>query len=102
MQIQASHVHAEDSSTIDSEMVQIRRIFGVLFLKLLSKNHVTDSAIQEVVEALGTAAGVQERFLKKKVADLSNELNLDHFVPDRCLKGVANVNLLFYFSIFRP
>lgn len=42
---------------------KIVSLFGTLFLKLLSKNHVTDTAIQEIVSALGEASTLQAVFV---------------------------------------
>lgn len=52
----------------------IINIFGTLFLKLLAKKHVTQTAIQEVITALGEAATVQNTFLASCCASMENKM----------------------------
>lgn len=55
----AETVSPNGFSDVTEAMVNI---FGTLFLKLLSKNHVTETAVQEIVTALGEAAAAQNSF----------------------------------------
>lgn len=54
----------------------VEKIFGCLFLKLLSKHHVPNSAIQEIVEAIGEATRVQDKYLSEKVEELTKRLDM--------------------------
>lgn len=68
------NTRAESKSVLeklDDTSDTIFNIFGNLFLKLLSQNHVTETAIQEVVTALGEAADVQNSYISNCCAALS-------------------------------
>ncbi|XP_021699464.1 uncharacterized protein LOC110676326 [Aedes aegypti] len=69
------------SSPMDEKPIKnsetIFNIFGTLFLKLLSKNHVTERSIQEIVQALGEAAVEQNSYLLNSSTSLVNEIHLE-------------------------
>lgn len=54
----------------------VEKLLSCLFLKLLSKYHITETAIQEVVEVLFQVGTLQHKIVKQKCEVLSGQLQL--------------------------
>lgn len=83
-------------STQNENLESLMNIFGSLFLKLLSQNHVTESAIQEVVLALGEAAAAQNSYLKNCYARLECAIQerVDHEITlEELSQQFCNLNV---------
>lgn len=68
-------------------------VIGSLFLKLLSKNHVTDVVIQEIVDALVEARVVEKRFLSARCKRFAIEHGLSEGVSQELVHLVCSEDL---------
>lgn len=84
-------VDTNGSTETNDPWKNIVSLFGTLFLKLLSKNHVTETAIQEIVLALGEAAAMEIEFYKNLFAS-SDTNSLDRFKD----QPSCNINIFDY------
>ncbi|KAL1381250.1 hypothetical protein pipiens_013597 [Culex pipiens pipiens] len=78
---------------VATDLHRVEMVFGGLFLKLLSKNHVPDSAIQEIVVALGEAETAQTELLRSALrqAAITVEMNESSRTNLENLLGTTNV-----------
>lgn len=60
----------------ESPRIAAEILLGSLFLKLFSKHHVTDTAIQEIVEALSEIGNYQAKMLRGQCEDIFNQFGL--------------------------
>ncbi|EAT44158.1 AAEL004459-PA [Aedes aegypti] len=70
-------------------------VIGSLLLKLLSKNHVTDVVIQEIVDAMDEALTMEKQFLNFKCKSFASENNGLKY-KNSGFFGRKTLNLFFY------
>ncbi|XP_021696610.1 uncharacterized protein LOC5564893 [Aedes aegypti] len=68
-------------------------VIGSLLLKLLSKNHVTDVVIQEIVDAMDEALTIEKQFLNFKCKSFASENSLSAEVTGKLINSMCSDNL---------
>lgn len=80
-------------SSQSGDLRRMEMIFGSLFLKLLSKNHVPDAAIQEIVLALGEVVLVQSNNVRKTTRAEASSLDTDE-TNRKCVEPCRDTSVL--------
>lgn len=71
----------------------LEKLFASLFLKLLSKHHITETALQEIVDALSELAVAQNKLIEFKCEVVSDELKLSEVSKTKIIKAVCDNSL---------
>lgn len=94
----------EEEDNLMEELIEVRKsmeiVFGALFLKLVSKNHVTDVVIQEIVEAMEEATSVAKKHLRLKCDKIAEEINLSNDAKGKLVQWMCFDNL--FDNLFGP
>lgn len=93
---ECDHESEEDveEDEVPHPVAAVEKILGTLFLKLLSKHHVTNNAIQEVVETLGEVIRVQEKYFVSKCEVIVQQLEVSEFSKRRTINELCDGLLL--------
>lgn len=87
----------EEKEENDTDVFEMKRRFemviGSLFLKLLSKNHVTDVVIQEIVDAFYEAVTVEKHFLSSACKRFASEFDLSTETSQEMMQAICSSNL---------
>lgn len=90
------YVHEEDGEEEQEQnpLATIEKHLGTLFLTLLAKHHVTNCAIQEIVEALTEVTRLQEKYFATRCEVTMQQLGIPDFTKTRIIGELCDGVLL--------